>query len=77
MIVVEFTVEPFVDGEPGAHVTGAIAAIEAMGLKVEIGPFGSSFLVSADRLGDALDVLVTTAYSHGATRVFIDTQQVG
>lgn len=77
MIVVEFTIEPFVDGAPGAHVTDTIAAVEALGFAVEIGPFGSSFAVSAERLGEALDVLSSTAYARGATHVYIDTQRVG
>ena len=74
-ISVEFTVEPFVDGAPGAHVTSAIAAVEALGISVEVGPFGSSFSDMPDQLGRALDVLAAAAYSHGATHVNIDTQQ--
>lgn len=73
MIKVEFTVEPFNEGSPGAHVTETIAAVRAMGLNVEVGPFGSTFVVAAERLGKTLDVLSDTAYSHGATHVIIDT----
>ena len=43
MLNVEFTVEPFVEGSPGAHVTAAVAAVERCGLSVDFGPFGSSF----------------------------------
>ena len=43
MLTVEFTIEPFIEGAPGAHVTAAVAAVEKRGLIVEFGPFGSSF----------------------------------
>jgi hypothetical protein len=29
MLTVEFTIEPFVEGDPGVHVTAAVAAVEA------------------------------------------------
>ena len=45
MLTVEFTIEPFVEGAPGAHVTAAVAAVEQRGLVVDFGPFGSSFAV--------------------------------
>lgn len=73
MIKVEFTVEPFTEGSPGAHVTESIAAVRALGLTVDVGPFGSSFEVSVEQLGRALEVLSVAAYSHGATHVIIDT----
>jgi len=38
-LTVEFTVEPFVDGEPGPHVQAAVDAAEASGLTTEFGPF--------------------------------------
>ena len=38
MLNVEFTVEPFVEGSPGAHVTAAVAAVERCGLSVDFGP---------------------------------------
>lgn len=77
MIKVEFTVEPFVEGSPGAHVTAAIAAVESQGIIVEVGPFGSVFTVANDRLGQVLDALSTAAYSHGASHVIIDTEAIG
>lgn len=74
MVTVEFTIEPFEEGEPPRRVTEAVAAIEALGISVEIGVFGSSFSASADKVGDALNALVTTAYAHGATHVVIHTE---
>ena len=37
MLTVEFTIEPFIEGSPGPHVTEAVAAVEAHGLSVENG----------------------------------------
>ena len=38
----EFTVEPFVEGRPGPHVTAAVDAARAAGATVEFGPVGST-----------------------------------
>lgn len=73
MIKVEFTVEPFVEGAPGEHVTRAIAAVEALGIAVEVGPFGSVCTVPVDRVGRIVEALTSAAYAHGATHVIIDT----
>ena len=71
MLTVEFTVEPFVDGEPGVHVTAAVAAVEAHGLAVDFGPFGSLFSVDAESLPVVVGDLLRVAYEHGATFVNI------
>ena len=72
MLNVEFTVEPFVEGSPGAHVTAAVAAVERCGLSVEFGPFGSSFSVTAEQLPEAIAELMRAAYGNGATYVSVD-----
>lgn len=77
MITVEFTIEPFEEGEPPLRVTKAVEAVEALGISVEIGVFGSSFSASADQVGPALSALTSAAYSHGATHVVIHTEAVG
>lgn len=77
MITVEFTIEPFEEGEPPKRVTQAVAAIEALGITVEIGVFGSSFTASAEQVGAALNALMTSAYANGATHVSIHTEAVG
>jgi uncharacterized protein YqgV (UPF0045/DUF77 family) len=66
---VEFTIEPFVEGRPGPHVTAAIDAAEARGFDVEVGPFGSSFVVDLDALGSAVAELSAAAMANGATHV--------
>jgi len=75
-ITIEFTIEPFIEGALGVHVTEAIAAIEALGVSVEIGPFGSSLTVDSEIVGNVLSVLVRAAYANGATHITIDTQKV-
>jgi uncharacterized protein YqgV (UPF0045/DUF77 family) len=68
---VEFTIEPFVEGRPGPHVTAAIAAAEASGLEVEIGPFGSSFSVDLAHVGAVIGAVSDAAMANGATHVSI------
>ncbi|HSP27431.1 MAG TPA: thiamine-binding protein [Ilumatobacteraceae bacterium] len=71
MAYVEFTIEPFVEGRPGPHVTAAIAAAEAHGLDVEVGPFGSSVVVDLDEVGTLLGALSDAALANGATHVSV------
>jgi uncharacterized protein YqgV (UPF0045/DUF77 family) len=69
MLSVEFTVEPFVEGRPGPHVTEAVAAVEKHGITVDFGPFGTVFTVAAGELGRVVGDLMSAAYAHGATIV--------
>lgn len=71
---VEFTVEPFVEGSPGAHVTAAIDAVRACGLDPDVGPFGTSAVGSADRVADAVRALVAAALERGATRISVQLE---
>ena len=71
MAYVEFTIEPFVEGRPGAHVTAAIAAAEACGLDVEVGPFGSSVIVDLTEVGAVIGALTDAAMANGATHVSV------
>lgn len=71
MLTVEFTIEPFVEGAPGPHVTAAVAAVESHGVFVEFGPFGSSFSVSQALLPLVIADLMKAAYDNGATYVSI------
>ena len=72
MLSVEFTVEPFIEGSPGAHVTAAVAAVERCGLRVDFGPFGSSFSVTKEQLPEVIAELMRAAYGNGATYVSVD-----
>ena len=70
-VVVEFTVEPFVEGKPGPHVTQAVAAVESCGLTVDFGPFGSSFDVDVASMPEVVADLMRAAYANGATVVSV------
>ncbi|MFM8862907.1 MAG: thiamine-binding protein [Acidimicrobiia bacterium] len=68
---VEFTVEPFTEGDPGDHVSAALAAVRAEGCAIEVGPFGSSFTCPADRAAVVVERLTAAAVGAGATRVSV------
>lgn len=72
----DFTIEPFVDGQPGPHVTAPVAALEALGINVEFGAFGSSCMAEADRIPELVAEVIRVAYANGATRVTIEIDQV-
>ncbi|NQV97288.1 MAG: hypothetical protein HQ486_05795 [Acidimicrobiaceae bacterium] len=75
MLTVEFTIEPFVEGDPGVHVTAAVAAVEAHGIAVDFGPFGSLFSVDQALLPTVIADLLRVAYGNGATFVNISVSQ--
>lgn len=68
-LTVEFTIEPFRDGDPGPHVRAALDAARRTGLAVDFGPFGT--LVSGDDRDvlAALAPITEAAVGAGATRV--------
>lgn len=65
----EFTIEPFVEGQPGPHVRAAVEAVEALGIAVEFGPFGSSCQAAADTMPAIVSAIVEHAFANGATHV--------
>lgn len=71
---VEFTIEPFREGEPGLHVTAPADALRAMALDVEVGPFGSSCHVGDDEVSDVVATIVRVALDHGASHVNVDVE---
>ena len=68
----EFTIEPFNEGQPGRHVTAPADTLRAMDLDVEVGPFGSSCVVSDDQVHDVVATVVRIALEHGASHVNVD-----
>jgi uncharacterized protein YqgV (UPF0045/DUF77 family) len=72
---VEFTVEPFAEGNPGRHVLAAIAAAETGGLRAEIGPF--STIVEGERSAalSAVGALLAAALAEGASRVSLQVSE--
>jgi uncharacterized protein YqgV (UPF0045/DUF77 family) len=77
MLVVEFTVEPFVEGKPGPHVTSAVAAVEAHDIAVEFGPFGSVFRVGEATMPTVIADMMRAAYANGATFVSVSVARAG
>jgi uncharacterized protein YqgV (UPF0045/DUF77 family) len=78
-LVVEFTVEPFVDGAPGPHVRAAVEAARdaatRAGLHVEVGPFGTSVSGDDTAVLDTLDSVVRSAVAAGATAVSLRVER--
>ena len=77
MLLLEFTIEPFTEGNPGPHVRAAVAAAEALGAVVEFGPFGSSCTVSADQVGQVSGAVLAAAFANGATHGSLHAEQLG
>jgi hypothetical protein len=73
---VEFTVEPFVEGQPGRHVLAAVDAVRQLGPDVDFGPFASSFRAADELVAQALSALVAAAYANGATHVSLHVERV-
>lgn len=71
MLEVEFTIEPFVEGAPGPHVTAAVAAVEKLGASVEFGPFGTTLRAGKNDVGSIVAALLDAAYANGATHVSV------
>lgn len=76
MLQLEFTIEPFHEGNPGDHVRAAVAAVEALGHVVDFGPFGSTCRVSAEVVGVVSDAIVSAAFAHGATHVSLHVERL-
>jgi hypothetical protein len=76
VLLLEFTIEPFVEGRPGRHVVAAVAAAEALGASIDFGPFGSSCEVSADQAGAVADAIITAAFANGATHVSLHAERL-
>jgi uncharacterized protein YqgV (UPF0045/DUF77 family) len=74
-LTVEFTIEPFVPGEPGTHVQAAVEAAERSGLAVDFGPFGTAVTGEDEAVLTAVDRIVRAAVAAGATRVSLQVAQ--
>ncbi len=76
MLLLEFTIEPFIEGNPGEHVTSAVAAAEALGAVAEFGPFGTSCEVPDALAGAVSQAVIDAAFAHGATHVSMHIERV-
>jgi uncharacterized protein YqgV (UPF0045/DUF77 family) len=72
----EFTVEPFVEGHPGAHVRAAIAAATDAGVAVDVGPFGSTCRVPDERMPEIVAAVTRAAFANGATHLALHVARV-
>ena len=76
MLLLEFTIEPFHEGNPGPHVRAAVDAVEAFGVEVEFGPFGSSCTVSQAQVAEVSGAIVAQAFANGASHVSLHAELV-
>jgi hypothetical protein len=76
VLTLEFTIEPFVEGQPGPHVLQAVAAAQALGAHVDFGPFGSSCIVTVDLGSEVAGAVIAAAFANGATRVLLTADRV-
>ncbi len=66
----EFTVEPFVESNPGPHVQAAIAAATNVdGLLTEVGPFGTVVSGPRDQVLITTQEILEAAFASGASRI--------
>jgi uncharacterized protein YqgV (UPF0045/DUF77 family) len=72
----EFTVEPFIDGGPGAHVLAAIDVVRRAGLTPDDGPFGTAVEADADAIHRLLSEVPAAALASGATGVSLSVHPV-
>jgi uncharacterized protein YqgV (UPF0045/DUF77 family) len=76
VVRLEFTVEPFHEGDPGPHVLAALEAARQAGLEVEFGPFGTAASGPTEVVAAALGPITRAAYEHGATRITLQVEPV-
>ncbi|MFZ9627878.1 MAG: hypothetical protein ACO3C1_00845 [Ilumatobacteraceae bacterium] len=77
MLLVEFTIEPFTEGNPGQHVRAAVDAAEALGVAADFGPFGTTCTVPEAQVGDLTAAVVVAAMANGATHVSLHVERLG
>lgn len=73
--MLEFTIEPFIEGRPGPHVLSAVAAAEGLGMAVEFGPFGSTCAVPTEQVGEVSSAIMSAAFANGATHVTLHAER--
>ena len=76
MLLLEFTIEPFIEGQPGPHVLSAIKAAQSLGYEIDFGPFGSSCSVPAGQAGEVAKAVLDAAFANGATHVSLHAERL-
>jgi uncharacterized protein YqgV (UPF0045/DUF77 family) len=77
LLRVEFTIEPFAQGDLGPHVRAAVDATERSGLAVELGPAVTAVSGDEEAVLTAVDGIVRAATADGATRVSLQVVRGG
>lgn len=73
---VEFTVEPFREGELGEHVEAALSGLRDRGFVPDVGPFGTSVEGETGQLLRALADAATASFEAGATALTVTARAV-
>jgi uncharacterized protein YqgV (UPF0045/DUF77 family) len=73
---VEFTVEPFHEGELGAHVEAALEALRRGGYPPDVGPFGSAVEGEAGTVLLAVASAAAASFEAGASGIMVSARTV-
>lgn len=68
---VEFTVEPFREGELGGHVDAALRSLRSQGFEPEVGPFGNAVEGDAGPLLEAVARAAAASFEAGASGISV------
>lgn len=74
---VEFTVEPFREGELGAHVDAALRSLRAEGFEPEVGPFGTAVEGEVRSLLQAVSRAAAASFDAGASGITVTARTTG
>lgn len=75
-VKVEFTVEPFHEGELGGHVEAALRSLRRAGFDPDVGPFGNAVEGEAHAVLDAVAAAVACSFDAGASVVTLSAQAI-
>lgn len=75
MLLLEFTIEPFIEGNPGRHVVSAVEAAQKLVDGVDFGPFGTTCQVPVESAGEVIRAVVDAAFANGATHVSLHAER--
>jgi uncharacterized protein YqgV (UPF0045/DUF77 family) len=76
-IRVEFTVEPFREGDLGAHVDAALRSLRADGFEPEVGPFGNAVHGEVGPLLEAVARAAEASFEAGASGITVTARAAG
>lgn len=74
---VEFTVEPFREGELGGHVDAALRSLRSQGFEPEVGPFGNAVEGDAGPLFEAVARAAAASFEAGASGITVTARAAG